>query len=154
MTTKQDFVDFIKTIPGAAEALGDDLTKWADGQILGVEDKWFGLFQTEGGDQHVANIICCFLNIPSVGYDDFSNAKQRMADAYKGYVAAAQQEVDAQQAIVDDLNAQLVGASGDQETILRTEASSETSRLSNAKSNLSVWENTLKNYMDANPGLQ
>jgi len=154
MPTRQDFVNFVNTIPGAAAALGDDLTKWENGQIFGIEDKWFALFQTEGGDQHVTNLICFFLNIPSVGYDDFSNAKQRMADAYKGYVAHAQQVVTAAQSMVADLQSQISSATPDQQVVLQTELNMEMSGLESATSNLNVWQQTLANYLAANPGLQ
>ena len=153
--TRQDLVALVDSIPGAENAVGVDLTKWANGQIRGVEDRWLDQYNAAGDDtakiQHLKNVIACFLNIRSVGFDDFSDEKQKMADAYRGYLAHAKDEAAAQQGVVDSITAQLKTATGDRATILSTQQAVESTRLSNALGNVSTWQNTLDQYLKAHP---
>lgn len=147
MTTRQDFANWIrKALPDSAKALGEDLQKWVSGEIFGVEDKWFVLFQTEGGTQHLENIINQFLDLPSVGYDDFSGAKQNIIVQYQAYVAKAQAVYNQSIQEKQDLIAQLNQTTDEtQKTILKIEIASQQVTIDADAQNLATWQLTLSN---------
>lgn len=156
MTTRQDFANWITSKnPKAAQALGDDLQKWVAGLIRGIEDKWFVQFQIDGGTDALTNTINDYLDIPSVGYDDFSNEKQKQIAQYQTYVDAAQQVVDQETNELQDLNTELVAAT-DQVTkdLLNTEIANQIKTLQTEKQNLATWQLTMSNFKNGLPSAQ
>ncbi|GEM_PF-4089679 len=156
MITRQAFADWIQnTIPKAAEALGVDLQKWVAGSIRGIEDKWFVTFQIDGGNQTLANTILDYLDIPSIGYDDFQNEKAKQVAQYQTYVDAAQQVVNSETDELTDLNHQLAQAT-DQTTkdLLQVQITNQIATLKNETQNLATWKLTMSNFVNGLPSAQ
>lgn len=150
MSTRQDFVNWIKgTMPDAYSEIGaDKLQQWVRGLIFGVEDKWFVLFQTEGGTQHLENIMAQFLNIPSRGYDDFSGEKQNIIDQYTAYVAKAKAVLDQSNQELAQLTDALSKATDEtQKTILQVEISNQLATIQAESLNYLTWAKTLSNFL-------
>lgn len=98
-TTKSQYVnDLISQLPQAVKAIGSDkLSQWAAGQIGSSErDREFAIYQAEGLSQHLKNVVLCYLNLPSVGYSDFSDNKKVQGDQYRGYLARARAVYDSE----------------------------------------------------------
>lgn len=140
MQTKQQFVsDLIAQLPQAANAIGTDkLSQWASGQIASIErDREFAIYQAEGLSQHLKNVILCYLNLPSVGYDSFDNEKQVEGDQYRGYVARAKATYDAEVAELSVLQ-----ASNASTAVIAIQQSTIASALAN-------WQTWIKTYNNA-----
>lgn len=152
MTTRQTFAAWIlATIPQAAKALGVDLDKWVNGTIAGVEDRWFIQFQVQGGSQELANIILDYLDLNSIGYDDFSNEKQKQVQQYQTYVDKAQQAVDEDSQALQDLNNQLIQtADPTMKVILQVEINNQINTLKALNANLATWKDTLVKFEQSN----
>lgn len=116
-TTKQQMVDDIKkSLPQAYAAVGSgpngaNYYAWASGiEGSSQKDREFAIYQAEGLSQHLKNTILCYLNLPSVGYDDFSNEKKVQGDQYRGYVARAKAVYDGEVAELSVLQTSNVSA--------------------------------------------
>jgi len=97
MKSKQDYVnDLVSQLPQAVQAISlDDLNKWASGEIASSQrDREFAIYQAEGLTQHLKNVVLCYLDIASVGYDSFDNEKKKQGDQYRGYLARARAVYD------------------------------------------------------------
>ncbi len=138
MKSKQDYAnDLQANLPQAVTAIGiDKLNGWVSGAIASRErDTEFALYQDAGGlTQHIENVILCNLDLPSVGYDDFSNQKLNLGNQYRGYVAIAQSVYD--NAVAQLSVMQTANASSDVIAIQEGVISSELQ-------NLNTWKNTL-----------
>jgi hypothetical protein len=128
-------VNDIKTqIPQAYDAVGSgpfgqNYDAWAAGQEGSSEhDREFAIYQAEGLSQHLKNVILCYLNLPSVGYSDFSDNKKVEGDQYRGYIARAKAVYDAEVAELGVLQ-----ASGASSFVISLQMSTITSALSNWK---------------------
>jgi len=98
MSSKADYANALKAqLPQAVTAIGaDKLDNWANGSIASIQrDREFAIFNKEGLTQHLKNLVLCYLNLPSVGYSDFSDKKKVQGDQYRGYVARAAAVLDA-----------------------------------------------------------
>ena len=135
--TKQDYVnDLQANLPQAVTAIGiDKLNGWANGTIASRErDAEYALYQDGGLTQHLQNLVLCYLDLPSVGYDDFSNEKLNMGNAYRSYVAISQSVYDAAVAQLSVM--QTANATADVIAIQEGVISSELQ-------NLNTWKATL-----------
>ena len=139
MTSKSDYVnDLISNLPQAVNAIGKDkLTQWAQGLIGSSErDREFAVYQAEGLSQHLKNVVLCYLNLSSVGYDDFSNEKKVEGDQYRGYLARARAVYDSEVAQMSVLQ-----ASGANTVVIQVQQNAIDGALSNYK----TWLNTYLN---------
>lgn len=143
MQSKSDYVSaLVAQLPQAVNAIGSDkLSQWASGQIASSErDREFAIFQAEGLSQHLKNVVLCYLNLPSVGYTDFSDAKKVQGDQYRGYIARAKSVYDFEVAYL---------------TVLQTSNAStaaiqiQQSAIASALANYKTWVNTYLNAIAA-----
>ena len=137
MSSKADYVNALKSqLPQAVNAIGaDKLDSWANGSIASIQrDREFAIFNKEGLTQHLKNIVLCYLNLPSVGYSDFSDKKKVAGDQYRGYVSMASAVLDQSIAQLSVLQAQ--GASSD---VIAIQQGTIDAQLKN----LNTWKKTL-----------
>lgn len=154
MPTKGDFVNFIRTNLStpprdAYDALGSDhLSKWANEELFGIEDRWFGLYQQRYDEFSLKNLILSYLNLPSL-YDDFSDKKRIMGNQYREYLRIAQQVLkQSQDQLVSMENQKKNATDSYMIKILTTQIAIQKSTIDAQAANVATWDQTLRHALD------
>lgn len=151
MPTRQDMVNFIRTqMSTAYQAIGQDhLQQWVKGLLFGIEDKWFVLFQSEGGNENFQAVVNNFLNLsnPDTGWTDAEKQANTIAQ-YQGYLAKALAVVAMSKAELKQLQAELQATTDStRRFILQTEITGQLAVIDAQTQNANTWQVTLDNLL-------
>ncbi|HJU13649.1 MAG TPA: type IV secretion system protein [Candidatus Nitrosotalea sp.] len=155
--SRQDFVNWVTANePQAFQAEGP--SKWQSwatsvwpSLVSRMHEHEYQMWLQSGVTEQLRNMIRFSAGLPGVGTgtaEDFTGAKKRMGDAYRGYLAIAQNVVSQAQANITSLQSQLTSTTDPNlKASLQAEIAVQQNTLSAEQANVATWQKTISDAL-------